>query len=64
MWDISASHPLVIRTDSYSHYPASRQTSKLSILKLNRKLRDVSTVIVCVCVCVDDVSFSNNNRHV
>lgn len=38
MWDISGSHPLVIRIDSYSHYPASRQTSKLSILELQRKM--------------------------
>lgn len=39
MWDTSGSHPLVIRVDSYSHYPASRQTSKLSVLELQRQMQ-------------------------
>lgn len=38
-WGASGSHPLVIRIDSYSHYPASRQTSKLSVLELQSEMQ-------------------------
>lgn len=56
MLDISGSHPLVVRIDSYSHYPASRQTSKLSVLELHRKMQGSLDWRFCVwaraCVCL------------
>lgn len=63
MLDISGSHPLVIRIDSYSHYPASGQTSKLSVLELQRKMQrsldgDSVCVHVRVCACMAQVFFS------